>query len=561
MFEPSVRVLLVGGLPNTPLLKERLAAVAQNMEITTAGPEALECLGNSPFDIALLDIPFSDTTRIEVLRANRSRQLHMPILWLSNSPPDAPELETSGNEPAYMVESRENPQAIVQAIRYSVLRNRHEKTLHERTEDLRDLNRTLEMITDCSKDIVRATSEEELLEDICREIVNVGAYQFAWIGFARNDPAKTILPVAQAGQAGVCLKKIRSSWVEDDWGTSAGEAIRSGAVSIRRGFQKNLKGQAQCGYCSSIALPLRKQDEIFGALVICSSKQFAFDEAHVPILQELAEDLAFGVAALRTRAELAAALQDLEQQSLQLRALAVELTQAEERERKRLAQAIHDDLQQLLVACKFCADTLAGGIKTLSLQETALQLNDFLNQAIESARSLSFELSPPILHNTGLAKALHYLARRMEVKHGLTVKVHTVEDAEPQSEELRILLFQSARELLFNVVKHAGVKTAEIDLRRFKEDHVQIMVSDSGVGFDPATCASEISQNGFGLFSIRGRLDLMGGRLDIQSSPGAGSRFIMTVPLNKAALPDHSKPKCGLLRAGHRTPRNSRKSK
>jgi PAS domain S-box-containing protein len=721
MSEPSVRILLVGGMQDTRLLKDRLTAISQNLEIITAGPDAaLICAGSSSFDVVLVDFPVSDTTATETIRAIRNRQLHTPVLWLSDSLHGFQETETSeSNEPAVMVESRENPQAIMRAVRYAILRGRQEKArqesearfriaceasramvydieaasgrmlflhglegllgyvpeevvltdrswwlaqihkediaavkgrllkarkrgghysvqyrvrhrdghylavrdtginvlgdenrivrsigsvvnltktgpaaeaLHEssqyngliqelehlveeRTEDLWYLNRTLEMITDCSKDIVRATSEEQLLKDICRDIVNIGGYQVAWIGLARQDKAKTILPVAQAGQAGVCLQKFLSSWADDDQGVPAGEAIRTGTVSFHCGFQKNPAEQARCDYCSSIALPLRKQNEIFGALVICTFKKSAFNDVQVPILQELADDLAFGVTALRTRAELATALQDLEQQSTQLRTLAAELTQAEERERKRLAQAIHDDLQQLLVASKFCADTLAGGVKTPALKETARQLNDFLNQAIESARSLSFELSPPILHSTGLAKALHYLGRRMEAKHGLTVRVQAEENAEPATEELRILLFQSARELLFNVVKHAKVKTAEIDLRRFKDNHVQITVSDAGIGFDPAICASESSQNGFGLFSIRGRLDLMGGRLEIQSSPGAGSRFIMTAPLNKAALAGQagwkdpregdtvSKPEGGLMRAGHKTPRDVRKSK
>ena len=230
--------------------------------------------------------------------------------------------------------------------------------------------------------------------------------------------------------------------------------------------------------------------------------------------------------------------EDLEQvvqeRTAQLRHLAAELTQAEERERKRLAEAIHDDLQQLLVAAKFCADTLSKAVCATSMDETALQLNEFLRQAIETSRSLAFELSPPVLHHAGLAKALVHLGIQVEQKHGLTVEVRADERAEPETEEIRILLFQAARELLLNIVKHAKVNRAEVEMRRHQRDFVQVEVSDSGAGFDPESLQS--APGGFGILSIIGRLELIGGRLEIQSAPGSGSRFLITAPVGKPAV-------------------------
>ena len=229
--------------------------------------------------------------------------------------------------------------------------------------------------------------------------------------------------------------------------------------------------------------------------------------------------------------EFAAELERMvEQRTAQLRNLAAELTHAEERERKRLAQSIHDDLQQLLVGAKFCADTLAGAVQTEALKETARQLNAMLKEAIESARSLTVELSPPILHEIGLVKAIQHLARRMESKHGLTVGVRSDERAEPLPEEIRILLFQCTRELLFNVVKHAHVKAAEVEVLRSEAGEVQVTVSDAGTGFGPGRIEEKSSEGGFGLFSIRGRLGLTGGRLEIESAPGAGTRCTIIVP-------------------------------
>jgi len=118
----------------------------------------------------------------------------------------------------------------------------------------------------------------------------------------------------------------------------------------------------------------------------------------------------------------------------------------------------------------------------------------------------------------------------MESKHGLTVGVRSDERAEPLPEEIRILLFQCTRELLFNVVKHAHVKAAEVEVLRSEAGEVQVTVSDAGTGFDPGRIEEKSSEGGFGLFSIRGRLGLTGGRLEIESAPGAGTRCTIIVP-------------------------------
>jgi CheY-like chemotaxis protein len=246
-----------------------------------------------------------------------------------------------------------------------------------------------------------------------------------------------------------------------------------------------------------------------------------------------------------------------------LRSLAAELAHAEERERKRLAQGIHDDLQQLLVGGKFCAETLSGKVSE-ELRETVQRLNQFLNEAIESARSLTFELSPPILHNAGLGRSLHYLGLRMEAKYGLNVTIHAEEQAEPEDEDMKVLLFQATRELLFNVVKHARVKIADVNVCRLNRGSIQIVVSDAGAGFVPKEDGAEEAPRGYGLFSIQGRLDLVGGKLEIKSAPGSGTCCMITAPLTRleegqphdlktlSASISRSKARGGMLRAGRR---------
>ncbi len=422
------------------------------------------------------------------------------------------------------------------------MRDDLERMVQERTADLRRVNQTLEIITDCNEAIARATRETDLLADICRIIVDRGGYRMAWVGLAEDDPAKTVRPVCHAGHEDGFLSLVRIGWGDDPFGAGpTGKAIRTGQPCIGRDFLSDeqllpWRGEAlRCGFRSTVALPLCANGRVFGNLTIYASEPDAFDDRQLVVLRDLSDDLAFGLTALRTRAERDRAQKELEQRSAELRLLAAELTHTEERERRRLAQAIHDELQQLLVAAKLCADTIRKQTEPPA-SATVDQMEELLKESISVARSLTFELSPPVLYDLGLARALEWLGRWIGSKHGLTVSVHASREADPDNEDLRVLLFQAARELLFNIVKHGAVRTAEVHLSRSGDNQVRVVVSDAGVGFDPEACLGEGSaQAGFGLFSIRGRLDLFGGRMEIESKPGRGSRVTLWAPMDSPA--------------------------
>jgi PAS domain S-box-containing protein len=231
----------------------------------------------------------------------------------------------------------------------------------------------------------------------------------------------------------------------------------------------------------------------------------------------------------RAEREIQRAHEDLATRANQLRALAGELTLSEQRERSRLAKILHDHLQQLLVAAKFRVTILGRGGDELVKQVTR-EVEALIDESIASSRSLTAELSPPILHEAGLKAGLEWLARRMTDKQGLFVDLEIGEDADlPQ--ESKLLLFESVRELLFNVVKHARAQSATVNVRRIN-DHLQVVVSDSGIGFDPAGIpAVGEGGRGFGLFSIRERVELMGGTFAIESNPGQGSRITLSLPV------------------------------
>lgn len=221
-----------------------------------------------------------------------------------------------------------------------------------------------------------------------------------------------------------------------------------------------------------------------------------------------------------------------EQRATQLRALASELALTEQRERRRLAQILHDHLQQILVAAKLKVGLLKKRIEIEDQQNRLRRVDELLDESIGVSRSLTVELSPPVLYDAGFTAALEWLARHMQEKHGFSVRVEVQTDLEPATEDLRVFLFDAVRELLFNVVKHGGTSEASLQLCVTNKGDFRVIVEDEGVGMVPRDDESGVLESGFGLFSIRERLELLDGRMEIDSSVKQGTRILLTIPAN-----------------------------
>lgn len=221
----------------------------------------------------------------------------------------------------------------------------------------------------------------------------------------------------------------------------------------------------------------------------------------------------------------------LERQSDQLRHLATELVHAEQRERRRLAELIHDHLQQLLTAARLRLLAARGKAKDDEIEELLSEVAEILRESIDSARSLTAELQPPVLYDEGLVPALRWLADWVGERYKLEVELQLDESARADDERIRTLVFQSARELLFNVVKHAGVREVVLALVPDGDERIRLSVEDEGAGFDPDVLYGEgRALSGFGLFSIRERLKALGGNLEVRSGPNSGTRIDLLIP-------------------------------
>ncbi len=217
---------------------------------------------------------------------------------------------------------------------------------------------------------------------------------------------------------------------------------------------------------------------------------------------------------------------ELQRRARQLQRLTLELSQAEERERRRIAVILHEDLQQQIAGAKFHLNLVRNWAREDRQRREVDTVDAMLKAAIEQSRSLSTDLSPAVLRMNDLAELLRWLVNRVRGQQGLHVHLEVRGDMMLHSEALATFLFRAAQEMLFNVVKHAHVREAAIRIRRVGRC-VGLVVSDPGRGFDP----QELKEtSGVGLFSIRERTEMLGGRMKVKSAQGQGSRFSIIVP-------------------------------
>ncbi|MDD8013883.1 MAG: sensor histidine kinase, partial [Acidobacteriota bacterium] len=214
----------------------------------------------------------------------------------------------------------------------------------------------------------------------------------------------------------------------------------------------------------------------------------------------------------------------------QLRALTLDLTLVEERERRRIAAELHDQIGQNLALCKLKVAALEKGLSREKVKSELSALRRLLEVSIQGARSLVFDLSPPVLYELGFQAALEWLAEWIGEQYQIPVEFESRGAGEFLESDRQVILFQVVRELLVNVGKHSQASRAKVILS-LAERSLHIQVNDDGRGFDASQIYDAKAQKGgFGFFSMRERLNFLGGGIDIKSKPGKGTQIVLTVP-------------------------------
>ncbi len=221
-----------------------------------------------------------------------------------------------------------------------------------------------------------------------------------------------------------------------------------------------------------------------------------------------------------------------------LRRLASELTAVERKERRKLAEGLHDSVGQRLAMLKLQVQSLATA-KKLSEEDIRNKLNT-MKQSIEDignqTHSLTFELSNPVLYDVGLDAGIdHWLKKRIDEVERLEYELSIDKSPVRPAIEVREILFQAVRELVTNVIKHSGANKVFVDIEQ-TGDNIQIRVSDNGMGFDVSKILGtkeDEQESGFGLFNIKERIEYLGGRLNLESRRGQGTKAVISVPIKK----------------------------
>jgi PAS domain S-box-containing protein len=218
----------------------------------------------------------------------------------------------------------------------------------------------------------------------------------------------------------------------------------------------------------------------------------------------------------------------------QLRRLSSALVQTEERERRRLSTAIHDSVGQTLAAAKIKLGAIRSLLPVSSQAGQIDEVCDLISSAIRETRTLTFELSLPVLYEIGLQPALEWLAEQIKRKFGLQVVIEGDGCDRSLSVPDRVFLFQAVRELCYNAVKHARATRVVVSIH--DDDNagiIQCEIADDGIGCDVAKPSGVLgNEMGFGLFSIREQLRQYGGTLTLETSAGNGTRVVLRLPMN-----------------------------
>jgi signal transduction histidine kinase len=224
------------------------------------------------------------------------------------------------------------------------------------------------------------------------------------------------------------------------------------------------------------------------------------------------------------------------EQAQKLRLLSAELSLAEEAERRRIAEMLHEDLQQLLAAARMQLAALCRTQDAAQREAIAREIAEVLERSFKLTRSLSVELAPPVLYEHGLAAALEWLAAETRKNYNVEVIVEADFLANPKAADVRIFLFRAVRELLLNSLKHAGGSAVHITMQHRRPDKVRIIVADDGPGFDPNSLDNKRTDSQtVGLLNIRERVSNFGGEFHINSGPKRGTRITLSLPCGSDA--------------------------
>ena len=448
-------------------------------------------------------------------------------------------------------ELKKKEKIILASHRFLQIANRHK----EMTPLLNEFIAETKRMTDCSAIGIRILDDDGNIP------------YSAHVGFSRRF-YESESPLSIKVEKCMCMKVIRQTADQKlPYFTEAGSFHTNSTTHLMATISEKKKKELRnvcnrLGYESVALVPIRTGDNIYGLIHIADPRKDLIPAETVEILEGAA--LQLGTAIERVQAEdalqkshrqLEKRVQDrtakllsanellnleveerignekkMRQQQDKLRSLTSELILTEERQRRQIATELHDRIGQNLAVTKIKLGELGESYPSNLVAGQLSKINEIVDQTIQDTRSLTFEISPPVLYELGLEPAMESLIDQIQGQHKIRIKFSGNGQPESLDDGRRVIIYRAVRELLFNIVKHAGAQSAKVSIRRI-DDSIQIGVEDDGVGCDISQIYLRMNKaRGFGLFSIRERFSHLGGRVEIQSKPGQGTRVVLLLP-------------------------------
>ncbi len=423
-------------------------------------------------------------------------------------------------------------------------------------EQLRRANRTLRMLSDCNQALVRVSDEQQLLETICTLIVDEGGYKMAWVGEAKHDDERRVIPLAQAGFEEGYFESIHISWADNPFGRGpSGRAIREGHYVVCQDILYDSaflpwRDQAiRQGYASSIAFPLTVNGKVTGVLNIYASESDAFYADEMKLLEELAGDLAFGIEVLRNRR----AKDALEEQFVQAQKMEAIGTLT-----GGIAHDFNNMLAGMLGTVYLVRDTLTdhpeAQEKLRRVEKTGFRAAEMISQLLTFARKGMTDMQPVAL--TSFLKEAFKLARSSVPENiGFTLDVPetecTVKGDATLLQQALLNLVTNARHAVAGQARpaiHISLNILAVNETLWKrypdlprKPYARLTVEDNGCGipgedlnklFDPFFTTKDVGEGtGLGLAMVYGAVQSHDGVIEVKSKEEEGSEFRIFLPL------------------------------
>ncbi|HET6418566.1 MAG TPA: PocR ligand-binding domain-containing protein [Geobacteraceae bacterium] len=430
------------------------------------------------------------------------------------------------------------------------------------------INRALKTLSSCTQVLVHAKSEIELMESICRAIVEAGKYRFAWVGFAENDPDKTVSFMTQWGYEGGFQVYQHLSWADNERGQGpTGTAIRTGTTNVVRHIATNpayklWRDEAlKRGYASCISLPLLNDVRPFGALSIYAEEPDAFDAEEIALLKQLADDLAYGIVAIRAQSE----NRELERRLRHSQKMETIGTMA-----RGIAHDFNNIMGAIINSVEMALEDAQRGSELRELleivQKAGYRGREIVRQISEFSRQKELARQPvnvEIIIKECLKLLQAAILPSIEIRQHIPAGLGMIEADSTQIHQVIVNLCTNAAQAMREKggVLDISLEEAEVDDRSpslnpgfFAGHYLVLTVKDSGHGmdrnvmdriFDPFFTTKKNGEgSGLGLSVVYGIVESHGGAITVESEPGKGSTFKVYFPLkeNVAASCETEKP-------------------